>query len=102
MSYFAKMSWSHDLSALSKRISTMSSVFDVTVQTYQNALAHINFNHKLEYMPHVTQQPRRIRPGNIIWFNPDSAKTSRQTYCTKFPQACRHALSSRPQDTHFQ
>ena len=42
--------------------------YNLSVQTYQNALGHSNFNHKLEYMPHVTQQPRRDTQGNIIWF----------------------------------
>ena len=73
----------HPLPAsINKRISTLSSVFDVfdvAVQTYQNAMAHINFSHKMEYMPHVTQNPRKIRQSKIIWFNPHSAKTSRQT-----------------------
>ena len=58
-------------------ISTLSSdkqVFDDAVQTYQNALGHRNFSHKLEYMPHVTQQPRRNRQRNIIWFNPPFSK----------------------------
>ena len=48
--------------SINKRISALSSdkqIFDDAVQTYQNALQHSNFNHKLEYMPHVTQQPRR-------------------------------------------
>ena len=50
-------------------MSSDKQVFDDAVQTYQNALGQSNFSHKLEYMPHVTQQPRRNRQGNIIWFN---------------------------------
>ena len=63
--------------SINKRISTLSSdkqVFDDAVQTYQNALGHSNFSHKLEYKPHVTQQPRRNRQRNIIWFNPPFSK----------------------------
>ena len=42
--------------SINKRISTLSSdiqVFDDAVQTYQNALGHSNFNHKLEWV-HAT------------------------------------------------
>ena len=63
--------------SINKRILTLSSdkqVFDDAVQTYQNALGHSNFSHKLEYMPHATQQPRRNRQRNIIWFNPPFSK----------------------------
>ena len=55
--------------SINKRISTLSSdkqVFNDAVQTYQNALEHSNFSHKLEYMLHVTQQPRRNRQRNNI------------------------------------
>ena len=41
----------------------------LTMQYNQNALGHSNLCHYVCYMPHVTQQPRRNRQRNIIWFN---------------------------------
>ena len=63
--------------SINKRISTLSSdkqAFNDAVQAYQNALGHSNSSHKLQYMPHLTQQPRRNRQRNIIWFNPSFSK----------------------------
>ena len=81
--------------SINKRISTLSSdkqVFDDAVQTYQNALGHSNFSHKLEYMPHVTQQPRRNRLRNIIWFNPPFSKNVKTNIARSFLKLV---------DTHF-
>ena len=81
--------------SINKRISTLSSdkqVFDDAVQTYQNALGHSNFSHKLEYMPHVTQQPRRNRQHNIIWFNPPFSKNVKTNIARSFLKLV---------DTHF-
>ena len=81
--------------SINKRISTLSSdkqVFDDAVQTYQNALGHSNFSHKLEYMPHVTQQPRRNRQRNIIWFNPPFSKNVKTNIARSFLKLV---------DTHF-
>ena len=81
--------------SINKRISTLSSdkqVFDDAVQTYQNALGHSNFSHKLEYMPHVTQQPRRNRQRNIIWFNPPFSKNVKINIARSFLKLV---------DTHF-
>ena len=58
--------------SINKRISTLSSdkeTFQDAAPTYQTALGHSNFAHKLEYMPHVTHQSRGNRQRNIIWFN---------------------------------
>ena len=74
--------------SINKRISTLSSdkqVFDDAVQTYQSALGHSNFSHKLEYMPQEIHKQRRNRQRNIIWFNPPFSRTSRRTL---------HAVSS--------
>ena len=68
--------------SINKRISTLSSdkqTFEDAAPAYQNALGHSNFSHKLEYTPHETQRPRKNRQRNVIWFNPLSAKTLRQT-----------------------
>ena len=73
--------------SVNKRIPTLSShkqVFDVAVQTYQNALRHCNFSHKLEFMPHVTKQPRRNRQRNIIWFNPPFSKNVKTNIARSF------------------
>ena len=73
--------------SINKRISTLSSdkqVFDDAVQTYQNVLGHSNFSHKPEYMPHVTQQPRRNRQRNIIWFNPPFSKNVKTNIARSF------------------
>ena len=81
--------------SINKRISTLSSdkqVFDDAVQTYQNALGHSNFNHKLEYIPHVAQQPRRNRARNIIWFNPPFSKNVKTNIARSFLKL---------EDTHF-
>ena len=81
--------------SINKRISTLSSdkqVFDDAVQTYQNALGHRNFSHKLEYMPHLTQQPRRNRQRNIIWFNPPFSKNVKTNIARSFLKLI---------DTHF-
>ena len=81
--------------SINKRISTLSpdkQVFDDAVQTYQNALGHSNFSHKLEYMPHVTQQPRRNRQRNIIWFNPPFSKNVKTNIARSFLKLV---------DTHF-
>ena len=81
--------------SINKRISTLSSdkqVFDDAVQTYQNALGHSNFSHKLEYIPHVTQQPRRNRQRNIIWFNPPFSKNVKTNIARSFLKLV---------DTHF-
>ena len=81
--------------SINKRISTLSSdkqVFDDAVQTYQNALGHSNFSHKLEYMSHVTQQPRRNRQHYIIWFNPSFSKNVKTNIARSFLKLV---------DTHF-
>ena len=81
--------------SINKRISTLSSdkqVFDDAVQTYQNALGHSNFSHKLEYMPHVKQQPRKNRQRNIIWFNPPFSKNVKTNIARSFLKLV---------DTHF-
>ena len=81
--------------SINKRISTLSSdkqVFDDAVQTYQNALGHSNFSHKLEYMPHITQQPRRNRQRNIIGFNPPFSKNVKTNIARSFLKLV---------DTHF-
>ena len=73
--------------SINKRISTLSSdkqVFDNAVQAYQNALGHSNFSYKLEYMPHATQQPRRNRQRNIIWFNPPFRKNVKANIARSF------------------
>ena len=92
----AKTSILRELPAsINKRISTLSSdkqVFDDAVQTYQNALGHSNFSHKLEYMPHVTQQPRRNRQRNIIWFNLPFSKNVKTNIARSFLKLV---------DTHF-
>ena len=57
--------------SVNKRLSTLSSdkhVFEDAAQTYQNTLGHSNFSYKLECMPDITQQTRRNRQRNIIWF----------------------------------
>ena len=80
---------------INKRISTLSSdkqVFDDAVQTYQNSLGHSSFSHKLEYMPHVTQQPRKNRQRNIIWFNPPFSKNVKTNIARSFLKLI---------DTHF-
>ena len=43
-----------------------------------------HFGHKLEYMPHVTQQPRRNRQRNIIWFNPPFSKNVKTNIARSF------------------
>ena len=58
----------------------------------QNALGHSNFSHKLEYMSQVTQQSRRNKQRNIIWFNPPSSKNVKTNIALSF----LHLL-----DTHF-
>ena len=77
--------------SINKRISTLSSdkkTFQDAAPTYQTALGHSNFTHKLEYMPHVTHQSRRNRQRNIIWFNPPfskNIKTNISLVDTHFP-----------------
>ena len=51
-----------------------------------------NFSHKLEYMPHVTQLPRRNRQRNIIWFNPPFSKNVKTNIARSFLKLV---------DTHF-
>ena len=73
--------------SINKRISTLSSdkqAFDDAIQIYQNALGHSNFSHKLEYMPHVTQQPRRNRQRNIILFNLSFSKNVKTNIARSF------------------
>ena len=68
--------------SINKRISALSSdkqTFEDAAPAHQNALGCSNFIHKLEYMQHVTQQPRRKRQRNIIWFNSLLARMLRQT-----------------------
>ena len=57
-----------------------------------HALGHSSFSHKLEYMPHVTQQPRRNRQRNIIWFNPPFSKNVKTNIVRSFLKLI---------DTHF-
>ena len=79
---------------LNLTLSCDTKVFKDAAQTYQNGLGHSNFSHKLEYMPHVTQQPRRNRQRNIIWFNPSFSKIVKiNIACMQFS----HELSSRLQ-----
>ena len=65
--------------AINKRISLLSSdeqTFQEAAPTYQNALRHGNYQHKLEYMKHAPQQQSgRNRKRNIIWFNPPFSKS---------------------------
>ncbi len=78
-----------------KRISTLSSAkqtFQNAAPTYQNALGHSNFSYKLEYMTHATQQPRRNRQRNIIWFNPLFSKNVKTSIARNFLRLV---------DTHF-
>ena len=73
--------------SINKRISTLSSdkeTFQDAAPTYQTALGHSNFAHKLEYMPHVTHQYRRNRQRNIIWFNPPFSKNIKTNIARNF------------------
>ena len=73
--------------SINKRISTLSSdkeTFQDAAPTYQTALGHSNFAHKLEYMPHVTHQSRRNRQRNIIWFNPPFSKNIKTNIARNF------------------
>ena len=75
--------------------STLSSdkeTFQDAAPTYQTALGHSNFAHKLEYMPNVTHQPRRNRQRNIIWFNPPFSKNIKTNIARNFLDLV---------DTHF-
>ena len=59
--------------SVNKRISLLSSdeqAFHEAAPTYQNALKHSNYNHKLSYMQEAPQQTHRHRHCIIIWFNP--------------------------------
>ena len=82
--------------SINKRISTLSSdkeTFQDAVPTYQTALGHSNFAHKLEYMhAHITHQSRRNRQRNIIWFNPPFNKNIK----TNIPRNFLNLV-----DTHF-
>ena len=81
--------------SINKRISTLSSdkeTFQDAAPTYQTALGHSNFAHKLEYMPHVTHQSRRNRQRNIIWFNPPFSKNIKTNIARNFLDLV---------DTHF-
>ena len=72
-------------------LSSDKQVFDA-VQTYQNTLGYSKFSHKLEYMPHVAQQPHRNRQCNIIWFNPPFSKNVKTNIARSFLKLA---------DTHF-
>ena len=81
--------------SINKRISTLSSdkeTFQDAAHTYQTALGHSNFAHKLEYMPYVTRQSRRNRQRNIIWFNPPFSKNIKTNIARNFLDLV---------DTHF-
>ena len=65
--------------SINKRISTpLPDEQTFEDAAHQNALGHSNLSHKLEYIPHETQRPRRNRQRNVFWFNPPSAKTLKQ------------------------
>ncbi len=66
--------------------------FQDAAPTYQNALRHRNFSHKLEYMPYRTQQSHRNRQRNIIWFNPPFSKNVETNIARNFLSLV---------DTHF-
>ena len=77
--------------SINKRISTLLSdkqTFQDAASTYQNALRHSNFRHKLN----TTQQPRRNRQRNIIWFNPPFSKNVKTNIARNFLSLV---------DTHF-
>ena len=87
--------------SINKRISTLS--FEDAAPTYQNALGHSNFSHKLEYTPHETQQPAEIgnavsfgssplSASSVIWFNPPFSKNVKTNIACSF----LHLV-----DTHF-
>ena len=81
--------------SMNKHISTLSSdkqTFEDAAPAYQNALGHSNFSHKLEYTPHETQRPRRIRQRNVICFNPPFSKNVKTNIARNF----LHLV-----DTHF-
>ena len=81
--------------SINKRISTLSfdkETFQDAAPTYQTALGHSNFAHKLEYMPHVTHQSRRNRQRNIIWLNPPFSKNIKTNIARNFLNLA---------DTHF-
>ena len=92
--------------SINKRISTLSSdkeTFQDAAPTYQTALGHSNFAHKLEYIPHVTHQSRRNRQRNIIWFNPVFSKNinSRQTSHAIFSTSWTHTFPLATNCTKF-
>ena len=80
---------------IDKRISTLPSDMQTSqdeAPIYQTALEHSNFTQKVEYIPHATQQSRRIRQRNIIRSNPPFSKNIKTNIAPNFLNL---------EDTHF-
>eukprot|EP00794_Sanderia_malayensis_P019680 gene19680-biopygen13943 len=69
--------------AINKRVSSISSdesIFNEAAPLYNEALASSGYKNQLQYDPPTNgNRKKRNHPRNIIWFNPHSARTSKQT-----------------------
>ncbi len=78
---------SNSYTSINKRVSAFSAdkqTFHESAPTYQNALRHSNFDHKLDYTKQAPQKIRRNRQRNIIWFNPPFSKNAKTNIAHNF------------------